>query len=68
MRSSNFLRLRAHRKSDNDKRTSRHLEESVSFGRITLAEADVIALFFATEPSGNWPASNLQRRMQSSGG
>jgi hypothetical protein len=54
--------------ADNDKRTSRHLEESISSGRITLAEADVIKLFFATEPLRNWPASNLQRRMQSSGG
>ena len=54
--------------ADNDKRASRHLEESISSGRITPAEADVIKLFFATEPARNWPASNLQRRMQSSGG
>ena len=54
--------------ADNDRRTSRHLEESLSSGRITLAEADVIKLFFASEPPRNWPASNLQRRMQSSGG
>ena len=47
---------------------SRHLEESVSSGRITQAEADVIKLFFASRPPGNWPASNLQRRMQGSGG
>ena len=54
--------------SSNDKRTDRELEESVSSGRITAAEADVIALFFASERPRNWPASNLQRRMQSSGG
>jgi hypothetical protein len=47
---------------------SRHLEESVSSGRITPAEAEIIKLFFASKPPGNWPASNLQRRMQSSGG
>jgi hypothetical protein len=46
----------------------RHLEESVSSGRITRDEADVIKLFFASMPAGQWPASNLQRRMQSSGG
>jgi len=45
-----------------------HLEESVSSGRITQAEADIIKLFFASRPPGNWPASDLQRRMQSSGG
>jgi hypothetical protein len=47
--------------------SNRHLEESVSSGRITPAEAEIIKLLFASEP-GNWPASNLQRRMQSSGG
>jgi hypothetical protein len=41
--------------ADNDKRTSRHLEESLSSGRITPAEADVIKLFFATEPPGTGP-------------
>lgn len=47
---------------------SRHLEESVSAGRITQAEADIIKLFFASRSPANWPASNLQRRMQGSGG
>jgi hypothetical protein len=55
-------------KSDNVNEPSRHLEESVFSGRITQAEADVIKLFFASRPPGNWPVSNLQRRMQSSGG
>jgi len=54
--------------SNSEGKSSRHLEESVSSGRITQAEADVIQQFFASRPSGNWPASNLQRRMQSSGG
>jgi hypothetical protein len=47
---------------------SPHLEESVLSGRITQAEADVIRSFFASKPAPNWPASDLQRRMQSSGG
>jgi hypothetical protein len=54
--------------SNNDNELSRHLEENVSSGRITQAEADVIKLFFASRPQENWPASNLQRRMQGSGG
>jgi hypothetical protein len=54
--------------SNNDNELSRHLEENVSSGRITQAEADVIKHFFASRPPGNWPASDLQRRMQSSGG
>ncbi|MDB5606583.1 MAG: hypothetical protein JWP25_3483 [Bradyrhizobium sp.] len=52
----------------NNNQPSRHLEESVSSGRITQAEAEVIRLFFATKPPGNWPSSSLQRRMQGSGG
>jgi hypothetical protein len=44
------------------------LEARVSSGRITQAEADVIKLFFARRLPENWPTSNLQRRMQSSGG
>jgi hypothetical protein len=48
--------------------TSRRLEESVASGRITPAEAEVIKLFFASRPQGNWPASGLQRRMQDLGG
>jgi hypothetical protein len=54
--------------SQPDNRTSRHLEESVSSGRITAAEAEVIRLFFASRPSENWPVTDLQQRMQSSGG
>jgi hypothetical protein len=54
--------------SDNDGKTARHLEESVSSGRITPSEAEVIRQFFASPRQENWPASNLQRRMQSSGG
>ena len=53
---------------DRDNMPSRHLEESVSSGRITPAEADTIKLFFASKPAQDWPASGLQRRMQSSGG
>jgi hypothetical protein len=56
------------KKPNNAAEPSRHLEESVAAGRITQAEAEVIRLFFATQPSGNWPASAFQRRMQSSGG
>jgi hypothetical protein len=59
-------REKEHPNDDNE--SSRHLEESVSSGRITRAEADVIKLFFASKLPGNWPASDLQRRMQSSGG
>ena len=55
-------------KEHDDSESSRHLEESVSSGRITRDEADVIKRFFASKPAGNWPASDLQRRMQSSGG
>jgi hypothetical protein len=54
--------------SNNDTGPSRHLEENVSSGRITRAEADVIKSFFASGSADNWPASNLQRRMQGSGG
>jgi hypothetical protein len=53
---------------DNENEANRHLKESVSSGRITRAEADVIKFFFANKPTGNWPASSLQQRMQSSGG
>ena len=45
----------------------RHLEESLASGRITQSEAQVIAQFFATAPSPEWPSSGLQRRMQVSG-
>lgn len=51
----------------NSDRASRHLEESVSSGLITEAEADVIKLFFASPTEATWPANELQRRMQSSG-
>jgi len=47
--------------------SARHLEESLSSERITEAEADVVKLFFASPPQ-KWPANELQRRMQSSGG
>jgi len=53
---------------ETEKKSSLDLEESVSSGRITQAEADVIKLFFASKPARNWPVSDLQRRMQSSGG
>ena len=53
---------------DTDSKASPHLDESVASGRITQAEADVIRLFFATKTALDWPASDLQRRMQSSGG
>lgn len=53
---------------DNDDKARRHLEESVSSGRITESEADVIRLFFASPRQENWPVSNLQRRMQGSRG
>lgn len=46
----------------------RHLEESLASGLITQSEAGVIAQFFATAPSPEWPSSGLQRRMQASGG
>jgi hypothetical protein len=53
---------------NNNDEADRHLEESVSSGRITQSEADVVRLFFASQPLGNWPATDLQRRMQGSGG
>jgi len=53
---------------ETDNKPSLHLDESVSSGRITQAEADVIKLFFASKPARAWPVSDLQRRMQSSGG
>jgi hypothetical protein len=53
---------------DNGDKANRHLEESISSGRITPSEAEVIRLFFASPKQENWPASDLQRRMQSSGG
>ena len=53
---------------ETDKKSGLHLEESVSSGRITQAEADVIKLFFASKPARDWPHSDLQRRMQNSGG
>lgn len=46
----------------------RHLEESVFSGRITQSEADVIRRFFESPQLANWPANDLQRRMQGSGG
>ena len=55
-------------RSNNDNELSRQLEEKVSSGRITQAEAEVIKHYFENRSSKNWPASNLQRRMQSSGG
>lgn len=53
---------------NNNAEADRHLEESVSSGRITQSEADVIRRFFASPSMGNWPATGLQRRMQGSGG
>lgn len=53
---------------NNNKEADRHLEESLSSGRITQSEADVIRHFFASPQPGNWPATDLQRRMQGSGG
>jgi hypothetical protein len=47
---------------------NRHLEESLSRGRITKAEAEIIRLFFETKTAPKWPDTDLQRRMQSSGG
>jgi hypothetical protein len=35
---------------------------------ITPAEVRVIEAFFASKPQATWPASDLQRRMQASGG
>jgi hypothetical protein len=59
-------------KRDQDKSTesdsNRHLSESLSVGRITEAEAEVIRHFFSAKVIDKWPASDLQRRMQSSGG
>jgi hypothetical protein len=54
--------------SNSNSETSRRLEESVASGRITPAEAEVIKLFFASRPQENWPTTDLQRRMQDSGG
>jgi len=53
--------------SRSDDECSRHLEESVSSGRISRVEADVIKRYFAGKRPGTWPASSLQRRMQDSG-
>jgi hypothetical protein len=44
-----------------------HLEESLASGRITKSEAEVIAHFFASPTSQEWPSSGLQKRMQTSG-
>ncbi|WP_315796935.1 MULTISPECIES: hypothetical protein [unclassified Bradyrhizobium] len=56
--------------TDRDKqdRAEEHLEQSVSSGKISADEAKVIKLFFASKPEKDWPASNLHRRMQGSGG
>jgi hypothetical protein len=51
-----------------EKDSGRHLSESLSVGRITEAEAEVIRHFFSAKIVDEWPASDLQRRMQSSGG
>jgi hypothetical protein len=53
---------------DKNEEAARPLNQSVSSGRIDQEEADVIKRFFASKPTQGWPASNLQRRMQSSGG
>jgi hypothetical protein len=53
---------------DDTDAAARQLEESLSSGRITAAEADTIRSFFASKPAVNWPSSTLQHRMQSSGG
>jgi hypothetical protein len=47
---------------------NRLLEESLSRGRISKAEADVIRRFFQSKTARKWPMTDLQRRMQSSGG
>lgn len=54
--------------SKSSRGAERHLEESLSSGRITRFEADVIQQFFAAARSFEWPSSGLQRRMQASGG
>lgn len=52
----------------NDTQEAKSLENSVSSGRITTAEADTIRSFFASKPAVKWPATEMQKRMQSSGG
>lgn len=47
---------------------SRPASEIATFLPITSAEARVIEAFFASKPQTIWPASDLQRRMQASGG
>lgn len=44
------------------------LKASIASGRITPAEAETIKSFFDHKPAQRWPASNLQQRMQGSGG
>jgi hypothetical protein len=54
--------------SKSSRGAKRHLEESLTSGRISRFEANVIERFFAATPSPEWPASGLQKRMQASGG
>jgi hypothetical protein len=56
------------RTSKSSRGAKRHLEESLASGRISRFEANVIERFFAAAPSLKWPSSDLQRRMQASGG
>jgi len=51
-----------------DAQQAKSLENSVASGRITAAEAETIKLFFASRPTIRWPETDMQKRMQSSGG
>jgi hypothetical protein len=44
------------------------IQDSVASGRISQSEADVMKMFFRTAPQANWPSSDIQKRMQASGG
>ncbi|MFZ5691399.1 MAG: hypothetical protein ACOY5F_09090 [Pseudomonadota bacterium] len=54
--------------SESGKELNRRLEESLSRGKITTAEAETIKHFFQTRAAPKRPLTDLQRRMQSSGG
>jgi hypothetical protein len=52
----------------NGTQEAKSLENSISSGRITATEAETIRSFFASKPAVQWPATEMQKRMQSSGG
>ncbi len=53
---------------NNDGQKAKTLASSLASGRITEAEAETIRSFFASKPAAQWPATEMHKRMQSSGG